>query len=216
MYNDALGISKIQSYASMFGFDSKSGIETEELEPIISDTDAVRTSIGYYHRFAPIQIARYVTAIANKGTVFDISMIDKEVDKEGNVVHVDEPVVHNQITQFSDAEWNSVQKGMWMVVNTSADSLDKLYKGAGAVVAGKTGTAQVSLNHPNHGLFISYAPYEKPEISVTVVLPNAYTSANAAYVAREVYGLYFKDENKEDLLSGNYTAGNATSINISD
>lgn len=216
MYNDALGISKIQSYASMFGFDSKSGIETEELEPIISDTDAVRTSIGYYHRFAPIQIARYVTAIANKGTVFDISMIDKEVDQEGNVVHVDEPVVHNQITQFSDAEWNSVQKGMWMVVNTSADSLDKLYKGAGAVVAGKTGTAQVSLNHPNHGLFISYAPYEKPEISVTVVLPNAYTSANAAYVAREVYGLYFKDENKEDLLSGNYTAGNATSINISD
>ena len=106
--------------------------------------------------------------------------------------------------------------GMYNVVNTSANSLNILYGDLGFNVAGKTGTAQVSLTHPSHGLFISFAPYEDPEISVTVVLPNGYASANAAKLAREVYGLYFNDENKEALLSGDLKTTTVTNINVSD
>ena len=109
-----------------------------------------------------------------------------------------------------------VKKGMYNVVNTSANSLNTLYGDLGFSVAGKTGTAQVSLTHPSHGLFISFAPYEDPEISVTVVLPNGYASANAAKLAREVYGLYFNDENKEALLSGDLKTTTVTNINVSD
>jgi penicillin-binding protein 2 len=216
LYSDSLGISKIQKYASLFGLADKSGIEVPESLPSISSTDAVRTSIGYYHAFAPIQISRYVTAVANKGTVFNLSLVDRIEDKEKNTIEDNHAEVYNQIDIYSDSEWNAVQKGMYNVVNTSANSLNNLYGDLGFEVAGKTGTAQVSLTHPSHALFISFAPYDDPQISVTVVIPNGYASANAAKLAREVYGLYFNDENKEALLSGDLTTTSVTNIVVSD
>ena len=71
-------------------------------------------------------------------------------------------------------------------------------------VAGKTGTAQEDLSRPNHALFISYAPYEDPEISVTVRVAYGYTSDYSAQIARDVYDYYgLKDES--EIVTG--TAG---------
>lgn len=126
------------------------------------------------------------------------------------------PSVYNEITMFSSSQWRAVQLGMYNVVNTSTNSLNGLYGSLGVKVAGKTGTAQVSTTHPNHALFAAYAPYDDPQISMIVVIPNGYSSANAAYIGREVLGLYFNGENKEALLSGEVKAGNATTIRISD
>lgn len=215
-YSDSLGISKIQKYASMFGFSQKSGVEVPEAMPAISSTDAVRTSIGYYHSFTPVQISRYVTALANRGTVYNLTIVDKTVSKDTQIEKDNSATVLNKIDMFTDKQWDAVQKGMYDVVNSSANSLDKLYGDLGFKVAGKTGTAQVSLTHPSHGLFISFAPFNNPEISVAVVLPNGYASANAAKLAREVYGLYFNDENKEELLSGDLTTTYVTNISVSD
>ena len=215
-YSDSLGISKIQKYAALFGLADKSGVEVPESTPAISSTDAVRTSIGYYHNFAPIQISRYVTAVANKGTVFNLTIVDKTVNKDTGEETDNSATVFNQIDLYSNTQWTAVQKGMYDVVNTSANSLNTLYGDLGFKVAGKTGTAQVSLTHPSHGLFISFAPYSSPEVSVTIVIPNGYASANAAKLAREVYGLYFNDENKEELLSGDLTTTNVTNITVSD
>ena len=215
-YSDGQGIAAIQKYATMFGLADKSGVELPESMPTISSTDAVRTSIGYYHSFAPIQISRYVTAIANKGTVYNLTLVDKVYSREKNALVDNKASIYNSITRYSNAQWDAVQQGMYDVVNTSANSLDKMYGDLGFKVAGKTGTAQVSLTHPSHGLFISFAPYESPEISVTVVLPNGYASANAAKLAREVYGLYFNGENKEGLLSGDIKTTTVTNIDVSD
>ncbi len=215
-YSDSLGISKIQKYASMFGFSSKSGVEIAEAQPTISSRDAVRTSIGYYHNFAPIQISRYVSALANRGTVYNMTLIDKVFNKDARVMEDNSATVYNQIDQYSDREWDLVHAGMYNVVNSSVNGLASLYGQLSVKVAGKTGTAQVSKTHPNHGLFISFAPYEDPEVSVTVVLPNGYTSGNAAKLAYEVYGLYFDDLNKEELLSGDLTTTDVTNITISD
>ncbi len=215
-YSDSLGISKIQKYASMFGLADKSGVEVPETLPSISSIDAVRTSIGYYHNFSPIQISRYVTGIANRGTIYNLTLVDSFYDKEKNIVVDNAATVYNNINEYSDSEWSAVQRGMYDVVNTSANSLNGLYGDLGFKVAGKTGTAQVSLTHPSHGLFVSFAPYSSPKVSVTVVLPNGYASANAAKLAREVYGLYFNEENKEALLSGDLTTTNVTNINVSD
>lgn len=215
-YNDALGISKIQKYADMFGLGSKSGVECEEVQPAISTRDAVRTSIGYGHEFAPIHIARYLTTLANSGTTYNFTLFDKVKDKENNVILDNKATVYNQIDMFNSNEWGLVHKGMDLVVNTSTNSLDRLFGDLGVRVAGKTGTAQVSTNHPHHALFVAYAPYEDPEIAVTVVIPNGYASANAAKVGREVMGVYFKNENLDDLLSGNIQVGSATNIRVSD
>ncbi len=215
-FSDKNGIDVIQRYATMFGLNDVSGVEIEEAKPEISSKDSVRTSIGYYHNFAPIQISRYITTVANRGTCFNYTLVDKVNDVDGNLVYNNEATILNEITQFSDADWNAVQRGMYLVVNSSANSLDRLYGTLGVTVAGKTGTAQVSTNHPNHALFVAYAPYEDPEISMTCVIPNGYSSANAAKMGREVLGYYFNGENAEALLSGNVTAGTATNITVSD
>jgi len=215
-YSDSKGIATIQKYAAMFGLTEKSGIEIAEATPTVSNTDAVRTAIGYYHSFTPTQISRYVTTIANEGTCYNLTLLDSVRDSEGNIIMQNEASIYNEITQFSDAQWAAVKEGMYLVVNSSESSLEPLYSNLGVKVAGKTGTAQVSTSIPNHALFVSFAPYSNPEISVTVVIPNGFKSANAAYIAREVYGLYFFNENKDALLNGDVEAGSVTSITVSD
>ena len=76
------------------------------------------------------------------------------------------------------------------------------YNDLGVNVAGKTGTAQESQLRPNHALFISYAPYESPDISVTVRIMFGYNSDYAAQTARDVYKFYYNLEAEEDLLTG--------------
>ncbi len=216
-YTDSTGIKKIQKYAAEVGLNQKTGIEISEATPKVVSNDAIRGSIGYGHSYAPVQIARYITAIANKGTVFNLSLIDSVREKDGTVVSQHEPEIVNSISDnYTSKEWDAVRGGMYKVVSSKTNSLYKIYDNLGIKVCGKTGTAQVSDTIPSHALFASFAPYENPEISVMVVIPNGYQSANAAYIAREVYGLYFNHENMEDLLNGNIKAGTATTIEISD
>lgn len=215
-YEDNKGLNIVKEYAAMFGLNSRSGIEMEEYDPVISSKDSVRSMIGYYHNFSPVQISKYISTVATSGICMDLTLISQIKANDQTTVRTLEPKVYNNIDIFSTSQWNAVQKGMYNVVNTGTNSLNKLYGNLGISVAGKTGTAQVSTSSPNHALFTSYAPYENPEISVTVVIPNGYTSANAAFIAREVYGLYYNGENKEALLSGNVKAGTATDIKISD
>ena len=87
------------------------------------------------------------------------------------------------------------------VVNGKDSSIKFLYKNQNLKVAGKTGTAQENKNRPNHALFISYAPYDNPEITMTVVVPNGYTSTNAAEIARDIYKYYFGKASKEEKKS---------------
>ena len=68
-------------------------------------------------------------------------------------------------------------------------------------VAGKTGTAQQS-GHANHALFVAYAPYSSPEISIATRIPFGYTSHNAADVSKNILGVYFKVKSSEKLLKG--------------
>ena len=69
-------------------------------------------------------------------------------------------------------------------------------------VAGKTGTAQEGRNRTNHALFLSYAPYENPEISVTVRIAYGYSSDYAAQTARDVYKYYYGLAEEDELLTG--------------
>jgi penicillin-binding protein 2 len=71
-------------------------------------------------------------------------------------------------------------------------------------VAGKTGTAEENKIRPSHALFVSYAPFENPEISVTTVIPFGYTSGNAEELAGFIYAYYFDPEKLENAsITGN-------------
>jgi penicillin-binding protein 2 len=69
-------------------------------------------------------------------------------------------------------------------------------------VAGKTGTAQEGRNRTNHALFLSYAPYENPEISVSVRIAYGYSSDYAAQVAKDVYTYYYGLVSEDELITG--------------
>lgn len=192
-YNSETGLSVIGEYARMFGFDSKSGIELPESSPNISDTDAVRSAIGQgTNSYTPSQISRYATALANKGNLYSLSILDNVTDSDGNVIEEFTPELTAQL-DVSDSTWAAVKNGMHEVVYGASSSIDHLFKNSLGTykIVGKTGTAQESTKRPNHALFISYGPYEDPEISVTTVIPFGYTSSYAAETARDVYRYYF-------------------------
>ncbi|WP_328701491.1 penicillin-binding transpeptidase domain-containing protein [Clostridium vitabionis] len=210
-YETALGIQRIQKYASMFGLDRTSGIEISEASPKISDTDPERSAMGQgTHQYANIQLNRYVTALANRGTVYNLSLIDKETDSRGNLVKDYSPEVSNQLA-IKDSTWNAVQEGMRRVVTNS--SVNKVFNGFPVNIAGKTGTAQESKTRGNHAFFISFAPYENPEIAVTVNIPNGYSSSNAALAARNVYSLYYGQTSIQDVLSSQALTASNERIN---
>ena len=210
-YETALGIQRIQKYASMFGLDRTSGIEISEASPKISDTDPERSAMGQgTHQYANIQLNRYVTALANRGTVYNLSLIDKETDSRGNLVKDYSPEVSNQLA-IKDSTWNAVQEGMRRVVTNS--SVNKVFNGFPVNIAGKTGTSQESKTRGNHAFFISFAPYENPEIAVTVNIPNGYSSSNAALAARNVYSLYYGQTSIQDVLSSQALTASNERIN---
>lgn len=200
-----LGLSKLEKYAKLFGFGDKSGIELPEAEPQIAgsaDGEAVRAAIGQSNNnYAPAQLAHYVTAIANTGSRYSLTIFNKIEDINKKVIKQNKAKIINQIN-INQTTWDRVQEGMYMVINGEDSSVKKLFAEFDVVVAGKTGTAQQNKEKPNHALFVSYAPYENPEISVVAVIPNGYTSSNAAELARDVYKYYFKQDGYKDLLKG--------------
>lgn len=200
-YNSDTALKKIKKYAKMFGFDHTSGIELTEYDPTISDFDAIRSAIGHGHNsYTPSQLSKYVTTIATRGTCYNLTIINRIEDLNGDIVLKNEPSIYNEL-QIKDSTWNAVQEGMYRVVNAKENSISRLFENVSkkVKVAGKTGTAQINVNQPNHGLFISYAPFENPEISVTAVIPNGHKSSNAVELARDVYMYYFNIKGQKDL-----------------
>lgn len=145
-----------------------------------------------------------MTTIANSGTCYNLTLIDKVTDYEGNVILDNHAEVKNQV-HLASSTWDAVHQGMRNVVAYSAGS-DELINRINVHVAGKTGTAQESEDKPDHALFVSYAPYESPEVSVTCVIQNGYSSANARELAGFIYA-YMYDPDK---LVGAEMSGNAT------
>lgn len=202
-YSDITGVERLQKYAGMFGFDSTSGIELPESKPQISDADSIRTAIGQgTNNFTATQLARYVTTLANSGTCYDLSLVSEIKDIDGNVVYKNEHKVQNQL-DFPVEQWNVVRQGMRQVVSVHTSS-SALINQINVAVAGKTGTAQQSEARPNHALFVSFAPYENPEVTVTSVIPFGYSSGNAVELSGLVYAyLYDPDVLENTTITGN-------------
>lgn len=199
-YNSDLGLGKLKKYAKMYGFDSTSGIELPEATPQISSEDSVRSAIGQgNHNYTPSQISRYATTIANGGKCFDLTLLDRIIDPQGKIKKEQKEKVHKTV-DIAQQTWDEIHDGLYRVVNSSSSSLKSVFEPVKVKVAGKTGTAQESKVKPDHALFISYAPYDSPKISVTAVIPNGYTSANAAALASKIYQYYYKEGDKKDFF----------------
>ncbi|MDE6435115.1 MAG: hypothetical protein K2L07_12900 [Lachnospiraceae bacterium] len=202
-FSDSVGLEKLSKYASLFGLDTNSGIELNEEKPKVSDEIAVASAIGQgTNSYTPTQISRYVTTVANSGTCYDLSLIKELRDVEGNITWKNAHNIHGTV-DISDNLWNTVHNGMRRVIKEHTDE-KALINQINVEVAGKTGTAEENLTRPSHALFVSYAPFKKPEISVTTVIPFGYSSGNAEELAGMIYAYYFDPEKLENAsLTGN-------------
>ncbi len=196
-----LGLDKLAKYATILGINEKSGIELNELKPQMSTVDAVRSSIGQgTNYFTPAQIAKYATTLAARGTCYDLTVLEKVVSNEGKVIKDNKAKISHEATGVKSSTWNAVLQGMYNVANESKGTAYNYFKDFGVKVAGKTGTAQINYFHPSNALFVSFAPFDKPEVSVTVAIPNGYSSAYAASLAKNVYSYYFGYKDEKSLM----------------
>jgi len=202
-----LGVEKIKEYSNLFGFGNISGIDLpgeknglipdEQWKRDIKDEmwyigDTYHISIGQGDVLTtPLQIANYVTVIANGGKLFQPQIVDKIIDSEGNIIEDIQPkIIRENFIDEENLEW--IQKGMREnVISGSGISLASLP----VEVAGKTGTAQYFGNQKTHAWYVAYAPYDNPEIAMAIIVEGGGEGHTAAVpVAKEVLKWYFEDE----------------------
>ena len=192
-------VKKLASYAEEFGLGETTGIEIPESSPQISDEAGVPSAIGQgTHNYTVSQLNRYVAAVANRGTVYDLTLLDKITDVDGNLIQQNEPTVAHKIEKISSSSWNLIQQGMEDMVKSSST-----FVGIGDItIAGKTGTAQQSDTHPDHALFVGYAPADNPEIAVAVRIANGYSSAYTAEIGRDIIRCKYKTADINTIIRG--------------
>lgn len=208
IYNSSLGTSKLEKYATKLGLNMPSGIELPEASPQAATEYPVTAAIGQSNNsFTNIQLARYVTTLANSGNNYKLTLLDKITDSNGRTTFLNTPELENA-NEFSESTWESIHKGMRAVVTTG--TVASTFKNFSIQLAGKTGTAQENALKPNHAVFVAYAPFDNPEIGVSVLIPNGYTSSYAAEIAKEALSIYYEiniGSDEEAIIpgSGEYT-----------
>ena len=208
-----LGIDKLAYYAKSFGFSAKTGIELPNEEPGLIPTREWKTeaigerwypaetmdaAIGQgYVTVTPLQLAMMTAAIANGGTLYKPMLIKSISKANGELVQEFEPVVAGQIP-VDPGNLKIIREGMWMVVNGKRGTA-RGSKVENFEFSGKTGTAQVVRLQKgeqedlpeklrDHGWFVSFAPSDKPEIAIAILVEHGMGgSHSAAPVAKYIY-----------------------------
>ncbi len=192
-YNDENGIALIQKYAHIYGLDEKTGLEIAESKSKVATEYPVMAAIGQSNNvYTTVALSRYVTAVAS-GKKYNYQLMNKIVDADGKTVKKYKADYEDISDTLTSSQWDAIHSGMREVVST----MDR-FQGFDIPVAGKTGTAQQT-GHANHGLFVGYAPYDDPEITIAVRIANAYSSHNAATAARNVISYYYKETSMKDI-----------------
>ena len=196
-FSEVQSLNKLQEYASLIGLDRKTGIELSEATPKVSDAKAVPSYMGQGNNlFTTSELARYATVMATSGNVFKLTLLDKVMDPKGDVIQEYEPEIED-VVNISSNIWDVIHDGMRRVIQTHSQ-----FDGLGVEVAGKTGTAELDLRHPNHGLFIGYAPASDPEYAVAIRIANGYSSGNACLIANDIFKYMYNLADKDSILTG--------------
>ena len=214
-----MGIDVLSKYASYFGLGRKTGIEltgeaagtlpqrsiTEKKGESWTVGDTLVAAIGQgYNDFTPIQIAKYISMIANGGNQIDLTLIKSIVNSDGSQVEkseIEEFVnkklklnndFETDITGISESTINAVLQGMKSVTDEGGTA-SSVFKNFPIEVGGKTGSAETSSkeNADVNAWFVGFAPFDDPEISVVVVVENGGHGFYTAEVTREIISEYF-------------------------
>ncbi len=214
-----LGIDEIAKYASMYGLGKRTGIELAgEKEGTLASTeyaksqnytwylsDTLSAAIGQsFNNFTPIQMARYISMIANGGKNIDVTLIKSIIKPDGTEVskqeidnYVKEKIgTENGVTEdikIDEEDLEAIKKGMKGVTSEPGGTAYYTFSDFDIDIAGKTGSAQVIVDGKEeaHGWFVCFAPYDDPEIAIVVMVEKAGSGGYTAEVAKKIMKEYF-------------------------
>jgi len=201
-----LGIDRISEYAARMGLGQRTGIEIggEERGVLASIEytnsqnlrwnagDTIQSAIGQsYNSFTPLQMAVYTATLANGGLYYRPHLIKsvRSYDFRREAFDIVPEVLDN--LEFDPDHIKVIQEGMRMVSQAGGTGA-RTFAAYHIPVASKTGTAQISANRPDNGVFVAYAPYDDPEIAIAVVVEKGAGGSRVAPIARDVFTAYFE------------------------
>ena len=215
-------IDNIAKYAKYYGLGEKTNVELlMEEKGIVATRDKAKergdewqigetlsAAIGQsYNSYTPIQMAKYISMLANGGEPIDVTIVKSINDVNGNQVSKED------ITKFVNAKLG-LTKEKKENLNIKKENIDAILKGMKGVTStfanfnielgGKTGSAQTDVQGKINGWFVGFAPYEEPEIAVVVLVENAGSGSYTAEVARDILQEYFgmnMEKVEEDLTA---------------
>lgn len=212
-----LGIDTLSRYAKALGLGSKTGVELlGEVEGTVSSKETskskgetftggntLQAAIGQHdNSFTPIEMAKYISIIANGGNNIDVTIIKGIMDVNGNNISDEEikEFVKNRLgiekdkpieLDFNKTNLNAILEGMRGVTSESGGTAYSYFKDFNIEIGGKTGSAQTGIEGKTNAWFVGFAPFDNPEIAVIVMIENGGSGSYNCEVARNIIAEYF-------------------------
>ena len=219
-FGDLLGIDKMSFYAKLYGLGEHTGVELPEVTGQMSTQsfkeqytgipwfqgDTLQSAIGQsFTEFTPLQMAEYCATIANGGTRHSAALL-----KEVRSYDYSETLYHRttEVLSVVDVDPNIfdvLHYGMWGVIYDPASTLTDTWLSCAVTVGAKTGTAQRGEGLVNNAMFILYAPYEDPEIALSIAVEKGGAGATLSPVARQVVDYYFAFQANTNIVENAYS-----------
>ena len=209
-----LGIDKIDEYAAMFGLGQKTGLELSEEEGYVAgpDTSAMlgqewyggnllSAAIGQDNtKITMLQLSNYIATLVNGGNRYQTHLLKtvKSSDFSETVYEYEAQPV--ETLDLDPAYVEAVKKGMWEVANDEESTVDQYLSNLAVEVGAKTGSAQVSADENANAVFVLFAPYDDPEIVISMVVEGGASGANLASAAGEIVNYYFGSEHTMESI----------------
>lgn len=203
-----LGMERMKKYYNLFGYGNRAGIDVGgEASGFIPDEqwkkdkmgekwyigNSYHASIGQgYITATPLQVVNSVAAIANGGNLFQPHLVSQIKKNDGEVINIESKIIRS--ADISPEIIKTVKEGMRKTVT---EGTAQYLKNSPIEIAGKTGTAQFGSEGKTHIWFVSFAPYENPEIAMVILVEGVGNESSIAVPAtKEIYDWYFS-RNKE-------------------
>ena len=209
-----LGIDKIDEYAAMFGLGQKTGLELSEAEGYVAgpETSAMlgqewyggnllSAAIGQDNtKITMLQLSNYIATLVNGGNRYQTHLLKtvKSSDFSETVYEYEAQPV--ETLDLDPAYVEAVKKGMWEVANDEESTVDQYLSNLAVEVGAKTGSAQVSADENANAVFVLFAPYDDPEIVISMVVEGGASGANLASAAGEIVNYYFGSEHTMESI----------------
>lgn len=214
---DRVGIDTLAKYSYYLGLGHKTGIELKgEISGVLASNEiakqenrvwnpgeTISAAIGQsYNTFTPIQMAKYVAMVANRGKKLDVTIVKSIIRPDGSEIPRNEyeskvseklglTPDNTEEMSFNEANIQAILEGMRGVTSESGGTAYSTFRDFDIEVGGKTGSAQTGVEGKTNAWFVGFAPFDNPEIAIVVFVRNGGSGGYTAEVARDIIAQYF-------------------------